>query len=67
MSSVSSNLSKSSARLRSAAKSSIWQQALRQLFRNKLAMAGLLSWYLCFCSVLSARYFLPMPITKQIY
>ncbi|WCM63432.1 oligopeptide ABC transporter permease [Paenibacillus polymyxa] len=60
MSSVSSNLSKSSGRLRTTVKSSMWQQALRQLFRNKLAMAGLLvvvfMFLLCFIGPLLSPY-----------
>ncbi|MEK5319840.1 oligopeptide ABC transporter permease [Paenibacillus sp. FSL L8-0644] len=60
MSSVSSNLSKSNGRLQSTVKSSMWQQALRQLFRNKLAMAGLLvvvfMFLLCFIGPLFSPY-----------
>ncbi|MCP3809453.1 oligopeptide ABC transporter permease [Paenibacillus sp. SEL1] len=60
MSSVSSNLSKSNGRLRATVKSSMWQQALRQLFRNKLAMAGLLvvvfMFLLCFIGPLCSPY-----------
>ncbi|WP_348625052.1 oligopeptide ABC transporter permease [Paenibacillus peoriae] len=60
MSSMSSNLSKSNGRLRTTVKSSMWQQALRQLFRNKLAMAGLLvvvfMFLLCFIGPLFSTY-----------
>ncbi|MGF9642179.1 oligopeptide ABC transporter permease [Paenibacillus sp. MABNS29] len=60
MSSVSSNLSKSNGRLQATVKSSMWQQALRQLFRNKLAIAGLLvvvfMFLLCFIGPLLSPY-----------